>query len=47
MEGRRWDGIRGPGATRDPVGQYELFVRNLLDFEDWQRARSTKGRNQV
>ena len=39
LEGRRWDAIRGPEATRDPVEQYELFLRNLLDFDDWRRAR--------
>ena len=41
LEGRRWDAIRGPEATRDPVEQYELFLRNLLDLDDWRRARST------
>ena len=46
LEGRRWDAIRGPEPTRDPVEQYELFLRNLLDFDDWRRARSTGVRDQ-
>ena len=41
LEGRRWDAIRGPDPTSDRVEQYELFLRNLLDFDDWRRARRT------
>ena len=40
LEGRRWDAIRGPKATTNPVEQYELFLRNLLGFDDWRRART-------
>ena len=41
LEGQRWDPICGPGPSTDPVEQYELFFRNLLDFDDWRRAQRT------
>lgn len=37
LEGRQWKGI-DPAA--DPAEQYELFLRNLLDFDDWRRAQT-------
>ena len=39
LKGRRWDAIRGPDPETDRGEQYELFLRNLLDFDDWRRAR--------
>ena len=39
LEGRRCDAIRGPDPETDRGEQYELFLRNLLDFDDWRRAR--------
>ena len=39
LEGQRWDAIRGPDPETDQGEQYELFLRNLLDFDDWRRAR--------
>ena len=39
LTGRRWDAIRGPDPETDRCEQYELFLRNLLDFDDWWRAR--------
>ena len=39
LKGRRWDAIRGPDPETDRGEQYELFLRNLLDFYDWRRAR--------
>ena len=41
LEGRRWDAICGPDPSTDPGEQYELFLRNLLDFDDWRRAQRT------
>ena len=28
--------------SQDEKGQYELFLRNLLDFDDWRKLRGTK-----
>ena len=39
LKGRRRDAIRGPDPETDRGEQYELFLRNLLDFDDWRRAR--------
>ena len=39
LKGRRWDAIRGPDPETDQGKQYELFLRNLLDLDDWRRAR--------
>ena len=39
LKGRRWDAIRGPDPETDRGEQYELLLRNLLDFDDWRRAR--------
>ena len=39
LKGRRWDAIRGPAPETDQSKKYELFLRNLLDFDDWRRAR--------
>ena len=39
LEGRRWDAIRGPDQETDRSTQYEIFLRNLLDFDDWRRGR--------
>ena len=38
LDGRRPDAILDPDPTTDPEQQYELFLRNLLDFDDWRRA---------
>ena len=38
LKGRRWSAICGPDPSSDPVEQYELFLRNLLDFDDWRQA---------
>ena len=47
LDGRRWDAIRGSRPTSDRVEQYQLFLRNLLDFDDWRQARKTEvGRRQ-
>ena len=40
LEGRRWDAISGPRPATDRGEQYELYLRNLLDFDDWRRAQS-------
>ena len=37
----RWGAIRGLDPTTDRCDQYELFLRNLLDFDDWRRARGS------
>ena len=39
LTGRRRDAIRGPDPETDRGEQYELFLRNLLDFDDWRRTR--------
>ena len=39
LKGRRWDAIRGPDPETDRCEQYGLFLRNLLDCDDWRRAR--------
>ena len=39
LKERRWDAIRGPDPETDRGEHYELFLRNLLDFDDWRRAR--------
>ena len=41
LEGRRWGAIHGPDPATDRCEQYELFLRNLLDFDDWRRARGS------
>ena len=35
LEDRRWNSISGHDPSTDPQEQYELFLRNLLDFDDW------------
>jgi len=37
FEGRQWNGI---DPATDRAEQYELFLRNLLDFDDWRRAQT-------
>ena len=39
LKGRHWNTIRGPDPDTDRDEQYELFLRNLLDFDDWRRAQ--------
>ena len=39
LKGRCWDEIRGPDPETARGEQYELFLRNLLDLDDWRRAR--------
>ena len=41
LEGRCADGICGVHPTTDPDEQTELFLRNLLELDDWRRARLT------
>ena len=42
LKGRRWDALSGPDPETDPGEQDELFLRNLLDFDDWWRARQAE-----
>ena len=39
LEGQRWDALRGPDPTPDRDEQNDLFLRNLVDFDDWRRTR--------
>lgn len=39
LEGRRVNSIHGDPPTSDRNEQYELFLRNLLDFDTWRRDR--------
>ena len=39
LKGRVWSPNRDPDPETDRGKQYELFLRNLLDFDDWRRAR--------
>ena len=39
LKGRRSDAIHGPDPETNRGEQYELFLRNLLDLDDWRRAR--------
>ena len=41
LEGRRWESTSGPVPSADPVEQYELFLSNLLDFDNWRRTQRT------
>ena len=43
LEHRRTNAIRANEPTTDPSEQYELFLRNLLDFDDWRRAQRRDG----
>ena len=36
MPGRAVNGLE---AATDPIEQYELFLRILLDLDDWRRSR--------
>ena len=45
LKGRRWDALSGPDPETDPGEQDELFLRNLLDFDDWRRARQAERRS--
>ena len=38
LEGRRGNAIGASEPATDRTEQYELFLRNLLDFDDWRRA---------
>lgn len=39
LEGRQGNAIGANNPASDRAEQYELFVRNLLDFDDWRRAQ--------
>ena len=39
LKGRRCNSIRSPDPETDQGKKYELFLRNLLDLDDWRRAR--------
>ena len=40
LEHRRTNAIRANEPATDPSEQYELFLRNLLHFDDWRRAQT-------
>ena len=40
LEGRQGNAIGANNPATDPAEQYELFLRNLLDFDDWRRAQT-------
>ena len=40
LEGRQANTTFADRPTTDPSEQYELFLRNLLDFDDWRRAQT-------
>ena len=41
LQGRHWNAVHGPDPATDAKEQYELFLRILLDFDDWRRARES------
>ena len=41
LETRPRRAVHGPRPTAAPAEQYELFLRNLLDLDDWRRGRRT------
>ena len=43
LEHRRTNAIRANEPATDAGEQYELFLRNLLDFDDWRRAQRRDG----
>lgn len=40
LEGRQGNAIGADNPATDRAEQYELFLRNLLDFDDWRRAQT-------
>ena len=40
LEGRQGNAIGANRPATDQAEQYELFLRNLLDFDDWRRAQT-------
>ena len=40
LEGRQGNAIGANNPATDPAEQYELFLHNLLDFDDWRRAQT-------
>ena len=38
LEGREPDVIRGPEPATESEVQYEIFLRNLLNFHDWRQG---------
>ena len=40
LEGRQANTTFADRPATDPSEQYELFLRNLLDFDDWRRAQT-------
>lgn len=43
LEEQRGNSTCGSLPETDPHGQYDLFLRNLLAFDDWRRARRGAG----
>ena len=43
LEGRQANTTFADRPATDPSEQYELFLRNLLDFDDWRRAQQRDG----
>ena len=39
LETRSQRAVHAPNVARDPAEQYELFLRILMDLDDWRRAR--------
>ena len=39
LETRPSRAVNVPDPARDPAEQYELFLRILMNFDDWRRAR--------
>ena len=40
LDGHQWSAIGANKPAADQAEQYELFLRNLLDFDDWRRAQT-------
>ena len=44
LEGRQPDALGANKPATDPDEQYELYLRTLIDFDDWRRAQLGDGR---
>ena len=47
LETRPRRAVNAPDPATDPAEQYELFLRILMDFDDWRRAQGRSGRRRV